>query len=177
VTSTQVTGGLLEDVDYGRGFFETVVGAQPVAGAPYLLPTQFQYITLPLFITAHFVASAQAANRQLAVEYVDGNGNTYSRDGAPLVVAADGAVTCWWAHDRGSAYAVTNGDQFVGLSHDYIRPGYLIRVTARNLQSEDQLSAVVLGVDRLPTGPRGYQLGRVDHHGGGRTPARSTVAR
>jgi hypothetical protein len=165
VTSTEVTGGLLEGVEYGRGFFEVVKGVSPAAGHAYTLPDQFQYITAPLFVTAHLATSAQAGNRQIAVEYLDGNKNVYSRDAAPVVVAANGNVTVWWAHDRGSAYAVTNGDQFAGLSHDYIRPGYTIRINATNLDAADQFSAILLGVDRLPTGPRGYQLGRIDEHG------------
>jgi hypothetical protein len=170
VTTTEITGGLLEGVEYGRGFFEVVKGDPPAAGHPYVLPVAFQYITAPLFVTAHLVASAVAGNRQIAVEYLDGNNNVYSRDAAPSVITANGAVTVWWAHDRGSAYAVTNGDQFAGLSHDYIRPGYTVRITATHLDAADQFSAIFLGVDRLPTGPRGYQLGRIPDAAGVRQP-------
>lgn len=171
--STQLTEGLLQDVEYGRGFFETVVGVQPASGSFYELPVQFQYITVPLFVSCHFAASAAAGNRQLAVEYLDGNGNTYSSDALPVVVIANGTTTGWWSHDRGSAYAVANGDQFASLSHDYVRPGYHIRIVANPVHAGDQISAVVLGVDRLPTGPRGYQLGRVDYAAGRRAPTLS----
>lgn len=171
--STQLTEGLLEGVDYGRGFFETIPGVQPGAGLPYDLPQAFQYITVPLFITVHLAASAHAANRQLVVQYLDGNNVIYSQAAAPTVVIANGASTAWFAHDRGSSYAVTNGDQYVQLPHDYLRPEYTLRVTCTNIDTADQLSAIVLGVDRLPVGPRGYQLGRVDYTAGRRALALS----
>ena len=108
------------------------------------------------------------ANRQLAVEYLDGNGNTYSSDALPAVIAANGTVTGWWSHSRTTAYAVTNGDSFAPLSADYIRPGYRIRIVANNIASGDQISKIVFGVDRLPVGPRGYPLGRVSRPVGAR---------
>lgn len=157
--SELVTEGLLEQVEEGRGFFETVVGAQPGAGSGFTLPPDSRYITVPLFVSCRLVASADAANRFVAVDYVDGNGNTYARNGGGFVSIANATADFYWLHDRTQGEHATGSPYLLPLSHDYIRPGYSLKITVDGIQAADQLSRIIFGVDRLPTGPRGYVLG------------------
>lgn len=168
--SQQLTEGLLEGVDYGRGFFETVAGVQPAAHAPYHLPADFRYITLPVFLTFRLVCDANAANRFVTVDYADGNGNVYASSGTAAATIASATQDFAAEHDRTVGEHTAGSKVFMPLAHDYVRPGYTITINVANMQAGDQLSRIVWGLDRLPTGPRGYTLGAISHAGGRRAP-------
>lgn len=154
-----VVEGLLEETQEGLGFFETVTVTDPAAGSSVLLPDDFRYITIPLYVICRLVTDATAGNRAVTVDYLNGNGQVYARNGGGFVQAASLTGDYSFNHSRTGGEHVLGTGYLLPLAHDYIRPGYRIRLTVNGIQATDQLSGIVFGVDRLPTGPDGYLLG------------------
>lgn len=151
--------GLLEPFSYGRGFEEIQYGTQPAAGASFSLTVPGAFDTRLLSITYRLVTDANAANRAVTVDYDDGNGQLFAREGAGLVVTANTTQDFAGNVGRGVAEWAANTIVFHPLAESILEGGQKIQINVANIQVGDQLSRIVLKLERFPSGVRDYPEG------------------
>jgi hypothetical protein len=76
----------------GKGFRETIKGVAPAAGADYAVTMDPRYVTLLESVFVHLVTDANAANREVVLEYRTGEALRFAVFGAPTVVTATTTV-------------------------------------------------------------------------------------
>lgn len=155
------TRGLTEEFGYGRGFDEIVKGATPAAGANFVYRITGQYSSRLLSIVFTFVADANAANRAITVDYCDPDAAVWASNGFGAVVTASTTQVFSGLIDRGVAEWASGTSVFFPLTDLFIDPGNSIRINVGSKQATDQLSAIMMVIERFPTGPRGYPEGAI----------------
>lgn len=151
-----VPRAVTEDLGYARAYQEWFPGAQPAAGANYTLSIPGQFATRLLAVTFRLVCDANAANRVVTVDYLDGAGNTYASAGAAAVITAGQTQDYFGSLDHGTSEWNTNTPVFFPLIDALLMPGRQLQITVANKQAGDQLSRIFKIWERYPTGPRGY---------------------
>lgn len=149
-----------EDLGYARAYQEWFPGTQPAAGANYTLNIPGQFATRLLAVTFRLVCDANAANRVVTVDYLDGAGNTYCSSGAAAVITANQTQDYFGHVDHGTAEWNTNTPVFFPLADVILTPGRQMQITVANKQAGDQLSRIFKVWERYPTGRRGYDEGQ-----------------
>lgn len=160
-----ITEELLDPFAYGRGFFDVLAGAAPGAGSDFTFTESGQWLTRVISAAFRLTTSAVAANRIVTCNYEDGNGNTLIRAGAAVAVLANSTQDFSGTIDGPSGAWNTGTPVFFSLAHFFIEPGRLFRIHVANIDAGDTLTNIFVGVERFPTGPRGYPEGRVGPHG------------
>lgn len=156
-----VTEFELGTFSYGRGFFEIVQGSNPGAGAEFTVAIPGQFVSKLRTVTFLLTTSAVVANRQVTVEYQDGNGNAWIQAGAAVNVLA-GSVQEFSAYIGGGNGAWNTGTPvFFGLPDVFLEPGRVLVIDVDGIDVSDTLTKIQLGWERFPTGPRGFPIGAV----------------
>lgn len=154
--------GLLEPFAYGRGWSEIVYGDQPAAGASFALQIQGAADTRLVSATYRLVTSAAVASREVVVGLDDGNGKLYAREGASVLQTASTTQDYAGGSWRGIAEWNTGTLVFHPLPNLFMEGGHVLRLTVLNIDAADQLSNIVLYLERFPSGSRGYPEGVAD---------------
>lgn len=163
--SGPTTAGELEGFSYGRGFFELQSVNNPAAGAEASVQLPGAFVSRLITCVFTLATSAVVANRVVTLEYQDGNGAAFLRVGAAVAVTA-GSTQEFSAHQHGGSGAWNTGTPvFFGLPDVFLEPGRMLVIDVDGIDVGDQLSGIVLGWERFPTGPRGYEIGRVGRGG------------
>lgn len=138
---------------YDERYVDWVDVAQPAAGAnaSFLVPGQFGVRVLAARATLS--TDANAANRLLSLDYINANSVTRVRNCASVVWTAN---TTSQAFVWNTAWSVsewnTNTPVLMPVASLLLPPGWSIRFTVDNVQAGDQLAALSLVVEKIPTG-------------------------
>lgn len=144
--------GLGQPYSDGESFQQVVAGASPAAGANFQLKPDARWIHRLVACSFTFVADANAANRQLTLEYKDAAGAAFCVDGRALVVTANLTRRFNGSIARGSGEDAANADAYFVLTPVFLIPGHTLNIIASAIQAGDQLSAIQFLFDRFPTG-------------------------
>jgi hypothetical protein len=151
--------GLLEPFSYGRGWAEVVRGDQPAAGASFSLTIAGVFAARLLALTYRLVTDANPANRAVTLDYDDGNGSLFAREGAGLVVTASTTQDFAGQHRRGVAEWAANTIVFHPVPAVILHQGQKLQLNVANIQAGDQLSRIVLRLERFPSDVLDYPEG------------------
>ena len=157
----QQTRGLTEEFGYGRGYDEIVKGITPAAGAQFSYKIQGQYSTRLLSIIFTIVTDANVANRAVTVDFADPEDSVWASNGYGAVITASTTQKHSGQIDRTVGEWASGTTIFFPISDLFIDPGNKIRINVANIQATDALSAIVMVLERFPTGNRGYPEGAV----------------
>jgi len=159
--SAPITEELLNPFAYGRGFLDVLYPSNPAAGSGFALTEDGRYLTRPVAIVFTLATSAAVANRFVTYDIVDGNGKVILSRGPAVAVLAGSTQKFAADYDRSGSEWTTGSTVFFGLPHLFLEPGRVLQVNVANIDGGDQISNVILTVERFPTGPRGYPEGRI----------------
>lgn len=145
--------GLLSSFgDQGR-FLDTLDIENPSAGANAASSVPGSSAVRVLAATATLTTSATVANRQVNLDYINGRGVTYVRNGAGLVIAANTTLQAFhWSSERSLAEWASGTPVYVPLLPLFLQPGWVVQFTVDNIQAADQLTACRLVIERFLTG-------------------------
>lgn len=132
-----------------EGFTEVVQGTQPAAGASFTFPMVGDYFTRPLSLVGQLVADANAANRYLHLHYQDAQGVVYAVGGSGMAIAANATVQFSLLADIGINIATTAVLTIAPLPYLFMRPTDVLKLDVHNIQAGDQLSQLVLVLERV----------------------------
>ena len=138
---------------YDEAFVDYVDVAQPAAGAnaSYLVPGQ--YGVRVLAARATLSTDANAANRLVSLDYITANSVTRVRNCAGVVWTAN---TTSQAFVWNQAWAVSewaaNTPVLMPVLGLLLPPTWSVQFTVDNKQAGDQLSALTIVVEKVPTG-------------------------
>lgn len=116
--------------------------ASPAAGASFTATVDGRYYERLLTVWCRLVTSADVANREVVLEFLNAAGDTYRACGAATTVPADQTVdysfSVWQSEDT---FAV-NGGVLVPLDPILIAPTFKWKLTVVNVDNTDQLSRI-----------------------------------
>lgn len=132
---------------------ELVYPSQPAAGSGLDLDNPFPEGSRLLAVTFKFVTLANVADRTVSVDYEDGRGLVYARNGFGSVQQANTTGLFSFTANRGTADWNTGGQVYAPLLPVILERGHALQVNIANVQVDDQLSNIVLAYERLPFSP------------------------
>lgn len=157
-----VTQGLTEPFQEGLAFQDTLLPADPAAGANLSIVVGGENWIRVLSAIATISTDANAANRFVSLDYISARGTTYVRNAAGLVVTANTTNQVFvWSEQRTDAQWATNTPVLVPVSSIFLPPGDTIRITLDSIQVGDTIKSASFVIERFPTGPRGQPVGVV----------------
>lgn len=121
---------------------EVVAQTSPAAGANFTYTCEPPWIQRLVAVTCTYVADANVADRTVLLEYLDGNGNIFYREGQGAVVQATTTEVFSFQRNRGEADFDTNGFAFLPLLDCWLTGGQSVRLVVSGIQATDQLSAI-----------------------------------
>lgn len=151
--------GLLEPFSYGRGWPEVVRGAQPAAGTSFSLTIAGALAARLLSLSYRLVTDANAANRAVTIDYDDGNGGLFAREGAGVVQLAATTQDYAGQYRRAVAEWAANTLVFHPVPQGVLLQGQKLQINVSNIQAGDQLSRIMLRFDRFPSDALDYPEG------------------
>jgi hypothetical protein len=157
VTATTSVG---DPFGWGLLYSDVIAVATPAAGAnaPFTVPGEcwLRVVAARLSLTT----DANAANRLVSLDFVDGRGSTRVRNAASVVVTASTtAQTFEWSRNRTIAEWNTNTPVFAPVLNMFLPSGWVVQFTVDSKQATDQISGLSLVVEKFPTGAKGYPQG------------------
>jgi len=165
VPTLEVTAGLAEPFAYGRCFHEHLYPASPAAGANFSLALVSEYETRLRAILFTLVTDGNAANRAVTVDYADNAGRVVCSNGFGAVVVASTTQVCCGKAALGVSDFAAGTTVFFPIEPLFLDGGHAIQINVASKQAGDQLSAIVLTVERFRTGKAGYESGELDVFG------------
>lgn len=159
----QVTYGLLEPFQHGRGYQKAIQSTNPAAGANFThnVPGDSWERLIALAFT--LTTDSNAANRIVTVNYGDPQGNTYTADGAAVAVTASTTAQQFYGNlRRGVAEWNTGTAVFFPLCGILLPSGSKVTITVANIQAGDQLGTIRAIYEKFETGDAGYPIGGMD---------------
>lgn len=142
---------LTEPYGVGLGFRQIIKGTSPAAGSSFTLAVDPRYVTRILTCLFTLSTDANAANRYVTVEALDGNGNSFAAEAAGVVVTANttsqrfaGSVT------RGVAEWAANTDVLFPLWRHMLKGGETVKINVAAIQAGDTLTAITFAVEQYP---------------------------
>jgi len=126
----------------GDGFRELVYGTSPAAAADFVQAIDGKYRTRLLSVFVRLVTDANAANREVVVEYRDASANRFMLSGAPVVVTATDTIDYAFDVWQGQAEWSVDDSVLVPLKPAILRPTEDFRIHVVNAQAGDQLSRI-----------------------------------
>lgn len=142
---------LVSPVAEGRALRDRLAGTQPSAGAGFSLSLDGRYTTRLVAITFRLVTDANAGTRTVRVAYKDAAGNLRAFVVAPLTQAASKTIDYSFARGISAASSVADLMACAALAELFLDPTDAIAVDIDTVKAGDQLSAIVLTVERFPT--------------------------
>lgn len=142
--------------EYGTGVFPQakIDGVQPAAGSNFIFKPSGTYVWRLVSIVFKLTTDATAGNRYVAVEYQGDNGNAFSVNASTVTLAPSQTGQRYAAYIGNSESASGTGtDILFGLAPIFLHGGDTVAITITNKGAGDQLSAIELVFDQLPTDP------------------------
>lgn len=155
------TEGLLDPFAYGRGFFELKPVAQPAAGANASDTIDGRWLSRLISVSFRLVTDANVANRFVSCDIQDGNGGLVIMQGNFTSVVAGKTAVYSYGRKQDNTQDATGLFLTAALDDFFLEPGRVVVLNIHGVQVGDQLSRIILGYERFPTGPQGYPEGRV----------------
>lgn len=141
---------MIDAPSYAIGWQEPVYIAQPAAGATWSHTVDGRYYQRLITARWNYLASAVAANRYVVLTLTDASGNIIIRvPTVAVIVAGNNLAINLWANNTSQA-ADNQGEQFNTIPDLLIPPGWTWTATTINEDVGDQVSNVVLLVQRFP---------------------------
>lgn len=140
---------------YRYGLPEYVKGQSPAAGAAFTESVGGAYHQRLVSLFVRLVTDATVANRSVFVEYLDGEGNRFAVNGAPVDQAASSTNDWWFSAFQTDAAWPIDSTIIVPLSPILLPPTFSWKVSAVNLQAGDALSRVRFVRERFYTADPG----------------------
>jgi len=140
---------VVDPLEVGLAWTEVVLGTSPAAGANFTVANDSRFASRLLTITFRLVTSAVVANRSVTVNTDDSGGNVVTRSGSGAVVLA--STTAFFSFDvhKGGADWDANNFLFIPLADRWLHSGEAWTIAVTNIDVADQLSQIVLLVERL----------------------------
>lgn len=162
MSSEAVTVGLLQPFGYGLGYQDWVAVTQPAAGQSQTVTVTGENYARVLAARASLTTDANAANRLLTLDFINARGTTFVQNGASVLVTANTSGQVFeWDFDRTVSEWNTGTPVWAPVVDVFLPPGFSIKFNLASAQVGDQLSSLVLWLERFPTGARGYPQGMV----------------
>lgn len=127
-----------------RVWQEVTLGTSPAAGANFALANSGLQDSRLLSVTFKLVTDANAANRYVSVDYNDGNGHLFVRNGIQGAVTAGTTALFSFNSHRTVSEANANNEVFAPLQPALIQSTQSIGINIVNIQAGDQLSQIVM---------------------------------
>lgn len=124
------------------GYPELVFGAQPAAGAHFTPSMDGRFHVRLVSLYCKFVADANAASREIVVEYRDAGGLRYALAGINTTVTASNTAYYAFNAFQPEAVATVDSSALVPLPAMILPPTHDFRLYVLNIQATDQLSAI-----------------------------------
>ena len=112
--------------------------------------------------TFTLTTSAAAANRIVTVDYGQANEGLFLSDGAAVVQTASLTNTYFGSNERGNSDWNTGTPAFFPLWGGFLESGTTVTVNVAAIDTDDQLSGIVLTFETFEVGNGGYMVGGVD---------------
>lgn len=166
MSSEVVTAGLVQPFGYGLAYQDWVPVATPAAGASQTVGVTGENYVRVLAARASLTTSAAVANRLLTMDFINGRGQTFVQNGASVLVTASTTGQVFeWDFDRTVSEWNTGTPVWAPVVDVFLPPGFSIKFNLAGADAADQLSGLLLWIERFPTGPRGYPQGAVVNPG------------
>lgn len=141
---------MIDAPSYAIGWQEPVYIAQPAAGATWSHTVDGRYYQRLITARWNYLASAAVANRYVVLTLTDASGNIIIRvPTVAVIVAGNNLAINLWANNTSQA-ADNQGEQFNTIPDLLTPPGWTWTATTINEDVGDQVSNVVLLVQRFP---------------------------
>lgn len=165
MSTPEVTAGLLEPFDYGRGYLERVGLADPGAGNPAIYKVAGGFYARVLSVVAQLVTSAVAGSRTVEFRVTDSDGTVWDRFGAGVLVPPSTTLQIAGSDQRGDSEwcsdATISTALYIPTPGRFLQPTEQYRLVIGGMDVGDVISGMRLTVERFPEGRRGYREGRV----------------
>jgi hypothetical protein len=156
-----VTLGLLDPFAHGRGWQDRIFGTSPAAGANFSFQVDSRWTARLIGITFTLVTDANVANRSATVDYSQPGRGVVHQDGPSVLQTASSTGVYNGVRGFGPSDWNTGTPAWFNLNGFWLPGSFTIGITVASIQTGDQLSAIVLTVERVSSGPDGYPLGEV----------------
>lgn len=138
---------------YDERFVDYIDVAQPAAGAAASVQVPGQYGMRVIAARATLSTDANAANRLLSLDYITPNSVTRVRNCASVVWTANTSSQAFvWNEAWSVSEWNTNTPVLMPVLALLLPPTWSIKFQLDNIQVGDQLSALSLIVEKVPTG-------------------------
>lgn len=138
---------------YDEGWVDYIDVTQPAAGANASYSIPGEYGVRVLAARATLTTDANAANRLLSLDFITPNSVTRVRNCAGVVWTANtSSQTFVWNQAWHVSEWATNTPVLMPVLGILLPPTWLVSFTVDNKQAGDQLSALSLVVEKVPTG-------------------------
>lgn len=144
----------------GLAYTDQVDVPTPAAGATASYAVDGKNSIRVLAATATITTDANVASRLVTLDYINGRGVTYMRNGASvLLTASTTAQAFYWSNKWSVSEWNTGTPVWIPLSDLILPPGFTVKFNVTSIQATDALSGLTLWVEKLPTGATGYPPG------------------
>lgn len=156
------TQGILEPFAVGLGFADWIDVPTPAAGLTASVTVEGQWYMRVLAARLTITTDANAANRLISLDFINGRGITYVQNAAAVVVTASTTAQVFeWDIGRTVSEWNTNTPVWSPLQNFLMPPSFTVKFNVTSIQATDAISALRLWVEKFPTGPRGIAQGAV----------------
>lgn len=158
----ELTKERVGELEYGLPYYDVLQVATPAAGANAVQAVDGAWAVRVLAATATLTTDANAGNRFLSLDFIQGRSALAIRNAPAVVIPASQTNQVFhWQRNRSVGEWNTNTPFFSPVLDYLVPPGWSIQFTVDNKQATDQLSALALFVVKYQTGPEGVPLGVV----------------
>lgn len=133
------------------GFPELVKVPNPAAGATYTYTVTGEYAVRFVAVYCKFVADANAASREITVEYRDDGTQRFALSGINTTVTATNTAYYAFNAFQPAAVATVDSTALVPLMPILLMPTWSMKLNVLNVQAGDQLSQIRLVIERFYT--------------------------
>ncbi len=158
----QYTYGLTRLIGHGHAFTQLEHRATPAAGAGFTYTNSGRYWEVLDLAAFKMVTGSNAANRQVTLTIADGLGIAIATLPAASVQTASLTWNYTWSTDFSNFNTVVGLAVTSPLPYVFLQPAYSVTVAVGAVDAADQISNIVLYLERFVTGKEGYLLGTVD---------------
>lgn len=134
-----------------RAFRERIVGTSPAAATDYTQTIEGRYVARLVSIRALLTTDANAANRELVLQYRDAGGTVLEVFGAGVVVTASDTVTYYFQRSIKEAQWSVDDSIVVPIADEPLLPTESFRLHIVNAQAADTLTVIRYTVERFYT--------------------------
>ena len=158
----QYTYGLTRTVGHGHAFTQRLAVAKPAAGVGFTIPPDSRYWRVFDLIAFQLVTGSNAANRQVTLQYLDGEGVAIATLPAASVQTASLTYQYTWSTEFSNFNTVVGLAVTGPLPYTILPPGFSAAVAIGAVDAADQVSNIRVMSEQFVTGDEGYVVGTVD---------------